>query len=250
MKAENKTKNRHILHWIREQLELKQSDLARLIGSSQATIQSIELGRLKLSERFAYKLAARLGVDAKWLLANNWEDLPEPQELRESYAKASGTLNNTYEELIQLRYELLRSYLLQCVIVDELGWQGCNATGFFKIFERAQLDLLGTIGDKSIRNRVLQEFSNKYGVGTPLKQVDPLDVVDDALANVKYIKESMKESRSLLKERTQEIYRGLERAEEIFRGSAASGPPSIGITFAGGFNRFPIPTVGLPLASR
>ena len=191
-------------------MELTQSDLARLIGSSQPTIQSIELGRLKLSERFAYKLAARLGVDAKWLLANNWEELPAPQTLQNAYRQASSTLDNTYSDLTQLRHSLLSSYLLMSAIVNELGWQGCNATGFFKILERAQFDLLGTLADKSVRNRVLQKFSDKYGVGTPLKQADPMDVPNDVIAEAKDVREEMKEARLLLKERTQEIFKGLQ----------------------------------------
>ena len=82
-------KSRHVVAWVRETLGLKQSELASLIGISPNTLQSIELGRLPLSERIAYRLSEQTGIRAKWLLDNELGDPPpDPAEMRRKYEKA------------------------------------------------------------------------------------------------------------------------------------------------------------------
>ena len=76
LKKNLKKKSHHVVAWVREALGLKQSELASLIGISRNTLQSIELGRLPLSERIAYRLSEQTGIRAKWLLDNELGDLP------------------------------------------------------------------------------------------------------------------------------------------------------------------------------
>jgi len=84
-----KKKPKHVIAWVREQLGLTQSELGRPIGSSQHTIQAIEIGRLALSERFAYALAEQTGIKAKWLLANELGNPPpDPVEMRKQFEEA------------------------------------------------------------------------------------------------------------------------------------------------------------------
>jgi len=88
-KSRLKKKPQVCVVWIREQLDMTQSDLANLIGASVHTIQSIELGRLTLSERFAYKIAEQTGVSPRWLRANKLKKpLPDPKQIREEFERA------------------------------------------------------------------------------------------------------------------------------------------------------------------
>jgi len=48
-----------------------QEQFAELIGCSVHTLQSIETGRLKLSEELAHRIASETWVDVDWLLKNN-----------------------------------------------------------------------------------------------------------------------------------------------------------------------------------
>jgi transcriptional regulator with XRE-family HTH domain len=65
------SKQAHVLAVMRKNLSLKQSELAELAGCSVASIQSIELNRLKLSKSMAARISNRTGVNFDWLLKNN-----------------------------------------------------------------------------------------------------------------------------------------------------------------------------------
>jgi transcriptional regulator with XRE-family HTH domain len=184
-KTKKASKKPHVLRWIREQLGLTQFDIARMIGSSQPTIQSIELGRLKLSERFAYKLQARLGLDAKSLLANCWDNLPEPEEVRKAFRQAAGFADQSYADVLAIRNNLFRGYLLLRAIADELGWHGCKAAGFDMIFYKVQLDLLNAIGDKKLREQVYQKHIDECG--NPIKNMSRI------IADAREIQRAFKE---------------------------------------------------------
>jgi transcriptional regulator with XRE-family HTH domain len=62
---------RHNLARLRLFLKLGQNETAELAGCSRDTIQSVELGRLRLSERLARKISDATGIAADWLLENN-----------------------------------------------------------------------------------------------------------------------------------------------------------------------------------
>lgn len=67
---------RHVLAILRQILgsdgrSMGQKELAELAGCSLATIQSVELGRLKLSQRLAEKIATVCGVSPDWLLQDD-----------------------------------------------------------------------------------------------------------------------------------------------------------------------------------
>lgn len=74
LKTPRKKTPNPVLPWLRETLGLTQSQLANLIGAAQSTIQAVELGRLPLSERFAWAISQNIGVDAHWLLAGKLLD--------------------------------------------------------------------------------------------------------------------------------------------------------------------------------
>jgi len=69
------SKYSHVLALLRDALALKQTELAKMADCSVATVQSVELGRLKLSNALAARIGAATGVDLDWLRAN---DLNQP----------------------------------------------------------------------------------------------------------------------------------------------------------------------------
>jgi transcriptional regulator with XRE-family HTH domain len=68
---------RHVLVKLRRELnDLRQKELADIVGCSTSTIKRIELGNLKLSRRLARKLSEALGVSMNYLLANDLRKRP------------------------------------------------------------------------------------------------------------------------------------------------------------------------------
>jgi hypothetical protein len=55
---------------------MNQEQFARFIRRSTACVQSLELGRLRLSSQLAGELAQRTGVDQRWLMDNHLDDPP------------------------------------------------------------------------------------------------------------------------------------------------------------------------------
>jgi len=62
---------RHTLAVLRVQLRLTQKEMATLMGCSTATVQAIELGKLKLSEKLGLEIAVKTGVRLEWLMAGD-----------------------------------------------------------------------------------------------------------------------------------------------------------------------------------
>ena len=61
----------HSLRQLRAVLGIHQQQLAVLVNRSRHTIESLEIGRLKLSPQLAVEISRACGVDAQWLLAND-----------------------------------------------------------------------------------------------------------------------------------------------------------------------------------
>jgi transcriptional regulator with XRE-family HTH domain len=85
------SKSSHVLAIHRRTLRLNQADLARLAGCSVSTIQSVELGRLQLSQGLAARISLGTGVDGQWLFANN-SSVPIPERLYFSKGVSSAGL--------------------------------------------------------------------------------------------------------------------------------------------------------------
>ncbi len=76
---------RHNLARLRLFLELSQKEMAELVGCSTATIQSVELRRLPLSEELARKISAETGILLEWLLLNDLQ-MPLIADHREPFS--------------------------------------------------------------------------------------------------------------------------------------------------------------------
>ncbi len=62
---------RHTLAVLRTTIRLTQKEMAELAECSTATIQAIELGKLKLSEKLAGLISQNTAIDQAWLLEND-----------------------------------------------------------------------------------------------------------------------------------------------------------------------------------
>lgn len=67
---------RHPLSVLRKVIGLTQQELADLVQRSRPTIQAIELGKLRLSEELARRIAYRTGVSMIWLMQNGPQSPP------------------------------------------------------------------------------------------------------------------------------------------------------------------------------
>lgn len=152
----NESKAKHVVAWVREQLGLTQGQLANMIGSSRHTIQSIELGRMALSERFAYALNEATGIRAKWFLANELgAPPPDAAEVQEQFKEAQrGAFKGKYAAHLAPQMALWRTLTVLLAIADELGPDGCNASGFYHILFQMTHKLRGCIGDNKTRIRI------------------------------------------------------------------------------------------------
>jgi transcriptional regulator with XRE-family HTH domain len=153
-----KKQQQHVIAWLRETLGLTQSGLANLIGSSQSTIQAVELGRIPLSERFAYAIESKTGMPAKWLLENKLEPIPDAAEVKERFEWGKlGGFKYSYEGHLIPRLAIFRTAAVLSVVAGELGLRGTKAAGCFKMLDKISSDFINAIGDLSTRRRVYRD---------------------------------------------------------------------------------------------
>jgi transcriptional regulator with XRE-family HTH domain len=156
-------KYRHVLIYARQVLGLSQAELASLIGMSTNTLQSVELGRLPLSERFAFKLSEQLGISARWLLNNQLGNPPpNPVEMRKAFEERQtnpwGTAHMTsYTAHLVPRMVLFRYYVLAREIANELAESGHNGSGFTKALLEFNHALHACLPDNYVRRKVYEK---------------------------------------------------------------------------------------------
>ena len=130
-KARAKKPTIHCLKWLRKELGITQAQLAKRIGVSKDYIQSLESGRLVLSEKTAFALAAETGVHPHWFIRNQLKKpLPNVAEHRKSLERKIYASGGYYERQLSQRMILFRAYLFDRTIATELGWVACYASGF------------------------------------------------------------------------------------------------------------------------
>ena len=74
----------------------KQESFAKLIGCSVHTLQSIETGRLKLSEELARRISAATDVDLNWLGKNDLK--AEPCVANSTFPYTSSAFENAQRQ--------------------------------------------------------------------------------------------------------------------------------------------------------
>lgn len=150
------------LKWTREALDLTQREIGNVLGASEPTVRAVESQRINLSPKFATRLAAQTGLDAKWLTQRNLgnDPLPSAAEVRTRFSEAKkgsdfspgGQVSEALAGAL-----LLRAYVLQSLIVDELGYAGCHHTGYFDELQNMNVKLLGRIPNRRARQRIFQQ---------------------------------------------------------------------------------------------
>ena len=117
---------RHVLARLREALEnLTQKELAGYAGTSTATVQAIELEKLKLSPRLAFKISEATGCDYSWLLENDLSRPPVNQN-KDPYSKAdliraqSKDIKKEMMSRLKGKMELTQAYFRLRLIWEEI----------------------------------------------------------------------------------------------------------------------------------
>jgi transcriptional regulator with XRE-family HTH domain len=124
------SKEVHCLAVMRRILRLKQSELAALAECSIATIQSIELNRLKLSKGLAARISLATGVNLDWLLEN---DINQPMPpLEPVHAGDDGAMSVDACRLFVLQFLFDWLFAIACrqprshvrtLLEYQIGWQ-------------------------------------------------------------------------------------------------------------------------------
>ena len=81
--------HRHTLAVLRTTIGLTQKQMAELAECSPPTIQAIELGKLKMSDRIAKLLLFNTGISIDWLIANDTTTPPTEAISKKPYTKES-----------------------------------------------------------------------------------------------------------------------------------------------------------------
>jgi len=139
---------------------LKQSELAGLVGMSTNTLQSVELQRLPLSEKFAFALAEQTGIRAKWLLDNELGDPPpDPAEMRRTFEERQAhPWGSSYLAYLSPRMSLFRFYVLAREVANELGGHSTyHHSGFINALMKLNRELNACLPDNYVRRKVYQK---------------------------------------------------------------------------------------------
>jgi DNA-binding XRE family transcriptional regulator len=181
------------VRWIRDTLDLSQRELGSAIGMAEQTVRSVEAGRLKLSRKFAGRLAALTGIDAGRLMRNDLGNpLPDQADVRSIFRVASGTFGpvGRIAQALPLAL-LLRAFFTQAYIAAELGELGCQHTGFNDEIAKGTVRQLGKIPNTRTRQRVFQQANDLLSKGD-LKEITAL--VEKSLAALKEVSDAARKS--------------------------------------------------------
>ena len=138
---------RHVVQWVREQLAINQLQFSEATQVGLFSLQSIESGRLKLSERFAYRLAKATGIQPQWFLANELvEPLPDRAELKKHFEHAQKSGIDLYPGRLLPRMIVYRfAYLQKELAKKHRGLAGFRHSGLQDRLGKMNLKLLTTI---------------------------------------------------------------------------------------------------------
>jgi hypothetical protein len=151
-----------------------------------ATIRAIEYGKLRLSPKFAQRLSALTGIHVGKLMRNNLGiPLPSAVEVRRKFAQAQGIgslpKNATVDAL------LLRAFITQSLVAEELGPEACLHCGFFDVVQKAMAKILWTVPTPKRRLRIFQR-SREMSVE------EMLEYIEKALDAFKQVSENARPS--------------------------------------------------------
>jgi transcriptional regulator with XRE-family HTH domain len=148
---------KNCVQWAREQLRLNQRQLAELIGASIYTVQSIETGRLTVSEKNANRLSAMTGIDPAWFRANKLTPpLPSATKVQRHFnaAQQGGWRGDYLGRLLPWMFINQFALLAQAVANKHGEYAACREAGFFDALASAGMKILATIKQPEERGEV------------------------------------------------------------------------------------------------
>ena len=123
-----------------------------MLKCSTATIQAIELGKLKLSERLAQEIRQQTGVSLEWLMIDDPERLPingfHLAYARSDFENAQANLHRKFDDETDPEYS--REFLGQCL--------AAIASAMLSAIEKDQYVLF-----RYKTRQLLDELSQKFG---------------------------------------------------------------------------------------
>jgi transcriptional regulator with XRE-family HTH domain len=143
---------------LRQFLGLSVEEFARLIGKSVTTVNSLESGRLKLSEETAHTIARETGVEMIWLLKGRPKDKPYV------FDELTGADRRLYTkedyEIAQARKqkEPFPKFDPDRLILNGLG----SVLSWLPIYAKAQQDGKGYLAHY-LMHQCLQELAKRLG---------------------------------------------------------------------------------------
>jgi transcriptional regulator with XRE-family HTH domain len=170
---------RHVLALLRQKLRLTQGELGRLIGAAQITVQTVERGKLPLSDFFATRISEETGVSKAWLLKNDLNAPPLNRYGRDrwtmdDYARAqAGMFRGEFLFEYAMRMKLLRSYILLRGISEEFHPMERMTGVFQRIYSETLWECLETLPDE----RAQKEVFERYKILTSKSDADTLRFV-------------------------------------------------------------------------
>jgi transcriptional regulator with XRE-family HTH domain len=135
---------------LRHIAQLTQKELAQLVDCAPVTVQSVELGKLRLSERLAQRIALQTGVSVEWLLADDYIVPPScPREPEKVYTKRHYDM--TRAEIADPRTDPVDLAMAEGVLIN-----ACHklAGGLLRAYQKGQI---------TFYNYKLKEFLEDFG---------------------------------------------------------------------------------------
>ena len=116
---------RHTLAVLRTIIGIPQKEMAEILECSTATVQAIELGKLKLSEKLARNLVNQTAVSLAWLLQDDVTkppvDFQDKPHTRDTFEKRQATLFAPPEDSSDVRRDLFYARARFRQAVDQLA---------------------------------------------------------------------------------------------------------------------------------
>ena len=206
MNAAQKKSPPNAVQRIREILKLNQLELSRLIGVSIFTVQSVETNRMRVSRRFAFRMAEETGVQAECFLTNQLGRELDPVRIRKQFQEAQkGAWRGIYKaQLLPLMIVLRLAYFQLKLAQKHGGYGACRNSGFLDQALKGNLKLLNSIKNSKER----QEFHD--AVREQMKGKN--EVVLNYLSNIiQELRGNLKESQREQKLVVQQSVKGSNR---------------------------------------
>lgn len=147
---------KHVLAILRETIGLKQPGFAELLKVSLSAVQSVEVGRLKLSVKLAETISFETGADIGWLLGN---DPTKPLTDRNGQPYSVATFENVQAERARPKTEVIDT--LQAAITLDVSVE--KLTALLKAaFQKESVGLCAYKLNLAL-DSLLAEFGAKHG---------------------------------------------------------------------------------------